>query len=93
MLEAWLSLHYCRKSLRVLVEHQQITRCFAFRTSVSALPQISDYQAPSAPGERLPGSIQVSLCRADAFSHGSSVNKLTYLLDGRMDIVPRCVLE
>lgn len=25
-----ISLHYCRKSLRVLVDYQQITRCFVF---------------------------------------------------------------
>lgn len=29
-----------------------------------------------------PASTRVSLCRADAFAHGSSVNKFTSLLDG-----------
>lgn len=85
MLEAWLSLHYCGKSLRVLVEHQQITRCFAFKMSVSAMAQISDHQAPS--GERVPGSIQVSLCRADVFSHGSASKSLSICLTGEWTCV------
>lgn len=40
-----------------------------------------------------PASTRVSLSRADAFAHCSSVNKLASWLDGGMDIVPWCVLE
>lgn len=59
--------------------------------SVSTTAQISDHQTPPASGKRVPGSIPVSPCRADMFSHGSSIQRLEHLFDRGMDIAPRQV--